>query len=633
MYVSLHNHTAIGSNTRGFLDSTNKVENMVNYAKELGHNGLAITDHDALTAHIDLLHYVNSLREKEPEKWNDFKPICGNEIYLTSKKNIVEDKDYSKLYHFILIAKDEIGYSQLRELSTRAWCENSFTYVNIRTPTFFEDLIEVTENNTGHLIGMTACLGGQVDRMILEAYSINSITPDYSQVKKWITIMDSKFGHGNFFLEMQPSNQEPQIIVNKVKHELSKELDIPYIISTDGHYLKKTDREVHEAFLKSDDNNDSREVGEFYNTTYMMSEEEIHSYMDEFLGVEEVQKGIDNSQLVYNLCEEYSLDKPLDIPYKAFNSDEPDEILYKKYIDKVPLLEYFYNSEYDCDRHMCREILDKLENNPEEFQNQKTYDALRDCLNAIIVSSEAQHTQWSGYLLVCKELIKTVWESNSLCGVGRGSGVGFFLLYLLEITQVNPLREQLKTFYWRFLHEKRASVLDIDFDSEGSKKDLIIANLREKYGGYRHVTKVQTISTAKSKKALQIAARALGYSSEEGVFLGSFIKSERGTMYTLSQTYYGDEENNIAPNTEFVNLMDTQYQDVWKIATEIEGLPVGCGSHAGGLILATKDLVNNCALMKTRSGDIITQVDLHRAENMGQLIGPLTLNYFINNVI
>ena len=157
---------------------------------------------------------------------------------------------------------------------------------------------------------------------------------------------------------------------------------------------------------------------------------------------------------------------------------EPDASLYAKFVSKVPLLKYFYESIHLSDRHMCRELLNKIESNPEEFQTQDTYDALQDCLNALIVSSEAQHTQWSGYLLVCKELIKTVWESGSLCGAGRGSGVGFLILYMLDITQINPLRESVKTYYWRFLHEKRASVLDIDFDSEGSKKDAIIENLR-----------------------------------------------------------------------------------------------------------------------------------------------------------
>ena len=88
-------------------------------------------------------------------------------------------------------------------------------------------------------------------------------------------------------------------------------------------------------------------------------------------------------------------------------------------------------------------------------------------------------------------------------------------------------------------------------------------------------------------------------------------------MYTLSQTYYGDPDNNIQPDTEFRNLMDNQYKDVWKIAQKIEGLPVAAGSHAGGVILSVKNISDSCPLMRTRSGDIITQVDLHRAEDMG----------------
>lgn len=615
MYIGLHNHTAIGSNIRGFLDSTNRVEEMVKYAKELGMGGIAITDHDSLTAHIDLLHYVKALKEQDEDTWANFKPICGNEIYLVSRKTIEEDKDYSSFYHFILIAKDMAGYQQLRNLSTKAWCENFFTYVNPRTPTYFDDLFAELEANPNHLIGCTACLGGQLDKLILKAYRTNQ---DYSKAKKFIETLKQKFGEGNFYLEMQPSYQEDQIIVNSIILQLSKETGTPYIITTDAHYLKAEDREVHKYFLLSDDNGKTtREVDGFYDSTYMMSEDEIHKYMDSYLGQDAVDVGLSNSIKIANMCEFYSLDKPLEIPYKAFDIREPNEALYKKFVSHVPLFKYFYESKYDSDRHMCRDLLNRLEERPEELQNQKTYDAINECLEALITSSEAQNVRWSGYLLVCKELIKTVWESNSLCGPGRGSGVGFILLYLLDITQVNPLWEDTQTYAFRFLHKYRSSVLDIDFDSEGSKKDLIIENLRKKYGGYNHVTKVQTIGTAKSKKALQIAARALGYTPEEGVYISSFIKSERGIMYTLSQTYYGDPDNNIPPDTEFRNLMDNQYKDVWKIAQKIEGLPVAAGSHAGGVILSVKNISDSCPLMRTRSGDIITQVDLHRAEDMG----------------
>ena len=144
------------------------------------------------------------MRKKNPDKWKDYKLILGNEIYLCNRKSIEEDKEYI-FYHFILLAKDAIGHKQIRELSTRAWIDNSFTYVNIRTPTYYEDLFEVVESDRGHIIGSTACLGGRCPKLILDSYKQNPLQPDYTGVKKWLKRLDKCFGHGNFFLELQPS--------------------------------------------------------------------------------------------------------------------------------------------------------------------------------------------------------------------------------------------------------------------------------------------------------------------------------------------------------------------------------------------------------------------------------------------
>ena len=230
MYVGLHNHTDQGSNVRGFLDSTITVKKLLEYTHQLGHKGVAITDHDNIGAHVEALKQMDNF--KSDESWKDYKLILGNEIYLCSKKQILEDKDYH-FWHFILLAKDAIGHKQIRELSTRAWVENSFTYVNIRTPTYYEDLFEVIEENRGHIIASTACLGGRLAYLILQAYNDNPIEPNLTGVKKWLKRMDDCFGHGNFFLEMQPSIQEAQDIVNNTILTLSEELDIPFIISTD----------------------------------------------------------------------------------------------------------------------------------------------------------------------------------------------------------------------------------------------------------------------------------------------------------------------------------------------------------------------------------------------------------------
>lgn len=622
MFVGLHNHTDNGSNIRGFLDSTNTVKGLINYTKELGHRGVAITDHDSIAAHVDALTQIDELRSKDPEKWKNYKLILGNEIYLCSRKVIEEDKDYV-FYHFILLAKDEIGHKQMRELSTRAWIDNSFTWVNIRTPTYYDDLFEVIEADRGHLIGSTACLGGMLPKLILQANNENPLQPDYHKVKKWLTRMDRCFGHGNFFLEMQPSIQDEQKIVNKAIVELSKELDIPYIITTDSHYLIKEDRPIHEAFLKSnDDGGKEREVGDFYATTYVMSEDEIHSYMDESLGKEVVQKGLDNTMLIYDMVQDYTLFANLEIPYEPDDLTEPDYKLSAKYFKDIPMLEWFYNSDYNGDRHLVREIVKRIEKDSDELANKETFDAIQTCLESIKASSEANKSHWSAYLLQTRDLVNACWACGSLVGPSRGSGLGFILLYILGITQVNPLREDVPTFHWRFLNPKRVSPLDIDVDFENAYRNDVIAYLQHKYcgddqrAGNRRVMKVQTLSTMKAKSAIQTACRGLGYTTEEGQFLGSFIGQERGIQFTLKQTFYGDEENGLRPNKEFVNLMTGQYKDVWEVAQKIEGLISGVGSHAGGVILSATDVVDHAALMKTASGDIITQFDLHADEKV-----------------
>jgi len=609
MYIGLHNHTD-HSNYR-LLDSINKIDELINYSRELGHLGMAITEHETVGSHVNALHLINKLKSEDPEKWKDYKLILGNEIYLCSRKKIQEEKEYI-FPHFILLAKNARGHKAIRELSTIAYCENSFMWVNLRVPTFYDDLFKVLEKYKGDIIGSTACAGGTLPRLILSAYQDNPSNPDYSLADKWIKQMSEAFGGGNFFLELQPSIQPEQIIINQVLVELAAKYNINYIITTDAHYLKKGDRKIHEAFLNSQDGD--REVGDFYATTYVMSEEELHSYLDESLGSEAVQKGIDNTMLIYNMCEEYTLDKPLNIPYIPFNIEEPNEGLFLKYKNNIPLLDCFYHSQYDSDRHLIREILNAIDNNPEDYCTQDAFEAIQTCLESIQLASDKQNTRWSAYLMQTKDIVQTCWESGSLVGCSRGSGAGFALLAMLQITQINPLKEEVETFHWRFLNPERVSPLDIDIDIQGTKRDDIIYNLRKQYGGYRHVAKVQTLSTAASKKALQIACRGLGYPAEDGIYLGSFIKAERGLLFTLSQTYYGDESNNITPDAQFVSLMDGEYSDVWQVAQKIEGLIVGTGQHAGGCIITKEDMVNDIALMKTKSGDITTQFDLHDSE-------------------
>lgn len=606
-FFGVHNHSAQGSNLR-LRDSINKIPEMIDYAHSLGHKGICFTEHESITSALDALKYYDKYKEKED--WKDFKVALGNEIYLCTEEVSVENS-HNRFPHFILVALNANGHKGIRELSTKAWIKNSFMSFMMRVPTYYSDLEEIMEKFKGDIIGSSACLGGALPHRLLEFRDIEN-TKDYSNIwqscKDWIAYMKEIFGDGYFFLELQPSHMEEQIYVNHKLLKLSEETDTPYIITTDAHYLKKEDRIVHKTYLEAQEGD--REVDSFYSTTYIMSEEEIHEYMDEYYGYDVVQKGLDNTVLIYDKVEYYKLTKDLEIPYLPLNTTEPNKTLIDKYKNNIPLLDYFYHSKYNSDRHLARDIVDRLEIDS-DYCNEKGYQAIEECLNSIKESSEKMNVRWSAYLEQIATDVRIAWEAGTLVGPGRGSGVGFCLLDMLGITQINPLKETTKCYPWRFLNPERASVLDIDVDIEGSKRDAVIQALKNTYGEDR-VSKVMTLSTEKSKAAILTAARGLKIDNDIAQYIASLVIFDRGTPRTLNQMYYGDDDN--PPVAEFVSEMN-KYPDLWEMSQKIEGLVCGVGSHAGGVILVDKPFTDTTALMKTKSGDVITQFDLHMCED------------------
>lgn len=608
-YIGLHNHSDEGSNLR-LRDSINKVPEMIEYAHSLGHKGICFTEHEAITSSLSALKYYDE--HKILDGWNDFKVLLGNEIYLCNEDVTAENKVFNRYPHFILIALNANGHKCIRELSTNSWVKNSFMHVIMRVPTYYSDLEEIMKRYKGDVVGCTACIGGALPHRILEIKNLQPFNEEQANAiwvscHNWIAYMKEIFGEDYFFLELQPSDNEEQVYVNKKLIQLSQETNTPYIITTDAHYLKKEDRKYHKIFLESQDGD--REVDEFYASTYIMSEQEIHEYMDKYCGYNAVQKGLDNTMLIYNKAVDYKLTKELDIPYLPLNRSEPNQSLYEKYKDKIPLLKEFYSSKHDCDRHLVRDIIKYIDTD-EYYRTEAAYEAINECLNDIKLSSEKMNVRWSKYLLQVAIDVEIAWKAGSLVGVGRGSGVGFCLLNILGITQINPLREKTKTFHWRFLNPERASVLDIDIDICGSKREKVIQAMKNIYGEDR-VSKVMTLSTEQSRSAILTAARGLQIDNDIAQYISSLIVSDRGQLRTLSQMYYGDDDN--PPVYDFVSEIN-KYPELWEAAQKIEGLVNGVGSHAGGIILVDKPFTETTALMKTNSGDIITQFDLHMCE-------------------
>lgn len=545
----------------------------------------------------------------------------GNEIYLT--RNGLNAQNYKKetdrYFHFILLARDATGAKQIREISTRAWMRSYMARGMRRVPTYYQDLIDVIGANPGHVIASTACLGGCLPTQLIR--NRDTGVPSMDLIKRWIQQMQGIFGADDFYFEMQPSFNKDQIYVNHKLVELGAELGIKYIITNDAHYLKKEDRPIHKAFLNSQ--NGDREVDSFYATTYLMSDEEVREYMEKEMGEEVLQSAYQTIEEIKDKCEDYSLKKPLKIPRLNWKTPaiptSTEGLRHIKDIKNIPYIQKFLNSEYEEDVRLAEVIVERLvtAKPSEELWNKKTYDEINACLEDTWISSEVNGSRWSAYFLNLQNIIDCCWDAGSLVGAARGSGMGFILLYILGITQINPLKEKAPTARWRFLNPNRVSVLDVDLDTEGSRRAAVLKQFRKIYGEDR-VANVLTLKTEKSKSAIQTAARGLGIDADTAQYISSMIKSDRGQLRTLKETYYGDEEKGFKPNLQFVEQMN-ENPELWEVAQGIEGLINGCGVHAGGVVFKDEPFTESGALMRAPSGEIITQYELHDLEKCGDI--------------
>lgn len=560
-YGSIHNHSDY-SNLR-LRDSIIKIEELLWYAAELGQEIVGITEHESISSHIKAEKIYKEIKKKYP----NFKMVRGNEIYLCrnglNANNFIAGQD--RYSHFLLVAKDKIGHQQIREISTRAWNRSYMARGMRRVPTYYQDLFDIIGSNPGHVIASSACLGGALGTQLLK-FKETKDQELYSKIICWCNQLNALFGQGNFFLEMQPSASREQIYVNNMILELSNKLNIPYIITTDSHFLKREDRAIHKAYLNAQ--NGDREVDDFYATTYMMDTEELESYMK--IPEECLQIAYQNILDIKNMCEDYSLEKPLKIPQLPWREEENYIIDQKYWCSNIPYLKTFWSSTFIGDQKLADTIVLALQKD-KRLQEKETYEEVNECLKMTWVSSEKNNTHWSAYFLNLQKIVDECWKAGTLVGCGRGSGVGFILLYLLEITQINPMWEKTKTMRWRFLNPDRVSVLDVDVDIEGGRRTQVLEHLRKVYGADR-VVNVATFGTEKAKSAILTAARGLGIDVDIAQYLSSMVESDRGIQRTLHQTFYGDEENGFYPNKQFVFEMTENYPELWAVAQKIEGL-------------------------------------------------------------
>ena len=628
-FINLHGHTD-GSNYN-FRDSIITVEDMIDTALELGHSGVAITDHAVLSKHVKAILYLEKLKKETKEKLDEdplnmellmkytrlkkFKLILGCEIYLVNKEEIEyakENNKQTKFHHFILLAKNYEGYKKLLEISTKGWL-NSFYHRGLeRTPVYKEDLVNIIDDN---LIASTACLGSEFAQLCLTYISTRSISIK-KKIEDYIEFMKNNFGD-DFYIELQPSHGEDQIKYNKFALSLAKYFNIKTIITTDAHYQRPTYKNTHSIFLRSQ--NAERETEDFYATTYLMSIKEMRSYFD-YMTEEDFANCMNNTIEIGNKTTDIDLYKSTQVPQATIGLQRRGWII-PNYIDlgKYIYIRNYMNSEEEIDRILLQQIEIGMEKKKLPW-SEKYLERIDKELGSLWEISKKLKQRLSSYYILTKEIVDIIWRI-SLVGTSRGSAGAFLLCYLLEITQINPIDDP--TGYnlpdWRHISADRPELPDVDIDSQTSERANILELIKEEYG-YDRVLNICTFKTEKTPSAIQTICRGMGIDVNDAKYLSSLVVFEGATPKTVEQCYKEYKTN--AACKRFIDEMkkfDAVYEGFITNVMRIEGLSVGRSIHASGVyIFPCKYTEMNC-MMKSPNGVPTTQFDMGDSDYMGGL--------------
>lgn len=611
-----HCHTDEGSNLR-MLDSLARTKDIIDRALELGYCGVSITDHESVTAHISAMKYIKELREKEKLP-KDFKIAYGDEIYLVNSVEMTKQR-MEKCHHFIIVAKDKHGHEIIRRISTQAWKNSYFIGKMRRCPIEKEQLKQIMEEygGKGHIQISTACLGNEIAEEVLRFLKDKNIISKHI-IHEYITFCKDTFGAENVYLEIQPSDKIEQIEYNKFLFTLSKAYGLPVQITNDVHYIKKEHRPIHASFLNSRDGD--RETDDFYKTCYMMTVEEMWDYCKDYLTLEQFEQVIKNTEKFIGEVEQYDLFHPTIVPEKDISKEDWSvQHLLKDHYDKYEYIKKYAYSEYDQDRYFLAEVEKGIIKKNVEV-TEEVLERLNNEMTELWMISERLGQRLSSYYNLVQYLVDIIWRV-SVMGASRGSVAGWYSAYLMDIHQMDSLEYGL-TQYWRHIERNKISLPDIDCDASGDKKAQILAEVKKELGE-ENVLNVLTLKKEKTKSAVLTVMRGIGVNNDEAQYIASLIEQERGFLFSLKDTWYGNEEKDRKPNTQFINeinrLSEETGIDVKEALFMIEGIVSGYGSHACALNIYNNGFIKQNSMMLAPNGLPITAWTYHDSEEVGDL--------------
>ncbi len=489
------------------------------------------------------------------------KPIIGCEVYVARNSRYKKDSPEDRSgWHLVLLAKNLKGYHNLSKMVSLGFLEG-FYY----TPRVDKELLRKYSEG---IVAISACLAGEVPRAILRK--------DMDHAEKVVKEFIDIYGE-DFYLELQRHGIEEQTTVNAKIIELARKLDVKFIATNDVHFIDREDARAHDILICLQTGRDLEDTNrmKYTGNEYLKSRQEMYELFSD------IPEAITNTQLIADKIEDY------DISTK--------EIL----LPSFPLPEGF-ESEDEYLKHLTYEGAKKLYNPISEKIRERM-----DFELGVVVKMG-----FAGYFLIVQDFINESRKLDVWVGPGRGSVAGSIIAYCTGITTIDPIKYNL--IFERFLNPERVSMpdIDIDFDDEGRNK--VLNYVIEKYGRER-VAQIVTFGTMAAKSSIRDVARVLKLPLPEADRLAKLVPERAGT--TLTQAYKEIPDLNKALNDPNPLIAETL-----KYAKILEGSTRQTGTHACGVIIGPKDLVECLPLSTQKDSDLpVTQYEGKNVEQVGML--------------
>ena len=440
-HLHLHSHFSL-------LDGMSRMPELMDCAKELGFEAIALTDHGVLYGAIEFYEEARS---------RGIKPILGCEVYVATRSRFDrEPKLDDRQYHLTLLAKNNQGYKNLVKLATQAQLEGFYYKPRVDH--------ELLEQYSEGLICLSGCPSGEIPRALRDGNmeKARDLALHYRDV----------FGADNFYIEIQDHGMKWEQEVTAKLVELAQDLELPLVATNDGHYTRPEDAEAHDVLLCIQTNSNVNDANRMRMETeefYLRSADEMWERFAE------LPDALANTMKIAEQCNvELALDQRI-LPHFEVPAGH-DERSYLKELCTAGLAKLYPDADASAHERLKYEL---------------------DVIGEMGFSS---------YLLIAADFVNWAKEQGIPTTV-RGSAAGSLVCYTAGITDIDPLHYGL--IFERFLNPSRYTMPDIDVDLMDVRRDEVIDYVTEKYGA-DHVAQIITFGTMKARAAVRDVGRALG---------------------------------------------------------------------------------------------------------------------------